>query len=146
MKYAWIKQQRDGYTLEDLCSALGVSPSGYHHWRVTGGSGKRLSDAVLLALIRSIHAETKGAYGAPRVWRELRDRGYRTGKERVRKLMQAHSDRGSQYCSHDYRELLKQYGMTASMSRKGNCWGNAVTEGFWLVDKSFFSNLPRAHE
>jgi transposase InsO family protein len=33
-----------------------------------------------------------------------------------------HSDRGSQYCSHDDQALLKQYGMTASMSRKGNCW------------------------
>jgi putative transposase len=33
-----------------------------------------------------------------------------------------HSDRGSQYCSHDYRALLAEYGMVASMSRKGNCW------------------------
>ncbi len=33
-----------------------------------------------------------------------------------------HSDRGSQYASHDYQKLLKQYGMICSMSRKGNCW------------------------
>jgi len=42
-----------------------------------------------------------------------------------------HSDRGSQYCSQDYRDLLKQYGMQASMSRKGNCWDNAVMESFY---------------
>ena len=33
-----------------------------------------------------------------------------------------HSDHGSQYASHEYQPKLKQYGMTRSMSRKGNCW------------------------
>lgn len=33
-----------------------------------------------------------------------------------------HSDRGSQYCSHAYQKMLRQFGMQASMSRKGNCW------------------------
>jgi putative transposase len=32
-----------------------------------------------------------------------------------------HSERGSQYCAHDYRKLLDQFGMQASMSRKGDC-------------------------
>ncbi len=42
-----------------------------------------------------------------------------------------HSDRGSQYCSHDYRNILKQHGFIASMSRKGNCYDNAPMESFW---------------
>jgi len=42
-----------------------------------------------------------------------------------------HSDRGSQYCSPKYRKLLEQFGMTASMSRKGNCYDNAPMESFW---------------
>jgi len=42
-----------------------------------------------------------------------------------------HSDRGSQYCSNDYQTLLKRYGFTCSMSRKGNCWDNAPMETFW---------------
>jgi transposase InsO family protein len=47
-----------------------------------------------------------------------------------------HSDRGSQYASHDYQKLLKQHGMICSMSRKGNCWDNAPIE-------RFFSSLKR---
>ena len=47
-----------------------------------------------------------------------------------------HSDRGSQYASEAYRALLNDYGMTMSMSRKGNCWDNAVME-------SFFGTLKR---
>jgi len=47
-----------------------------------------------------------------------------------------HSDRGSQYASHDYQKILKQHGMVCSMSRKGNCWDNAPVE-------RFFSSLKR---
>jgi len=42
-----------------------------------------------------------------------------------------HSDRGSQYCSHAYRELLNKYAFKQSMSRKGNCWDNACVESFF---------------
>jgi len=42
-----------------------------------------------------------------------------------------HSDRGSQYCSYEYRNILEQFGLLASMSRKGNCYDNAPMESFW---------------
>jgi transposase InsO family protein len=42
-----------------------------------------------------------------------------------------HSDRGSQYCSNDYRELITAYKLRQSMSRKGNCWDNACVESFF---------------
>ena len=42
-----------------------------------------------------------------------------------------HSDRGSQYAAHTFRALLKTYGMLASMSRKGDCYDNAVAESFF---------------
>lgn len=42
-----------------------------------------------------------------------------------------HSDRGSQYASLDYRQQLTQFGMVASMSRRGNCYDNAPMESFW---------------
>jgi transposase InsO family protein len=51
--------------------------------------------------------------------------------KRPKKGLIHHSDRGSQYCSYEYRELLDQFGLTASMSRKGNCYDNAPMESFW---------------
>ena len=42
-----------------------------------------------------------------------------------------HSDRGAQYASKDFRQLLKAHGHKGSMSRKGNCWDNAVAESFF---------------
>lgn len=42
-----------------------------------------------------------------------------------------HSDRGSQYCSKSYREIINSHNLKQSMSRKGNCWDNACVESFF---------------
>ena len=47
-----------------------------------------------------------------------------------------HSDRGSQYCSDDYLQLLKDHGMISSMSGKGNCYDNAMVETVFKTIKS----------
>lgn len=47
-----------------------------------------------------------------------------------------HTDRGSQYASYSHRDLLKENGIVQSMSRKGNCWDNAVAESFFKSLKS----------
>ncbi len=47
-----------------------------------------------------------------------------------------HSDRGSQYCAHEYRKLLVQSGMVPPMSRRGNCYDNAPIENFWGLLKN----------
>src|SRR5205823_14684661 len=47
-----------------------------------------------------------------------------------------HSDRGVQYACASYRQLLEEHGITASMSRTGNCYDNAVAESFFATLKS----------
>jgi len=46
-----------------------------------------------------------------------------------------HSDQGSQYCAAEYRQILDQKGIMASMSRRGNCYDNAPMESFWGILK-----------
>lgn len=55
-----------------------------------------------------------------------------------------HSDRGSQYTSHSFQQLLGSYGITCSMSRRGNCYDNAFKESFWATLKCecFGEKLP----
>jgi len=61
-----------------------------------------------------------------------------------------HSDRGSQFASAAYRQLLAQHGLVASMSRKGNCYDNAFIESFWsslkyeLVSQERFATYAQA--
>ena len=220
------------------CEVLEVSTSGYfEHQRrrrqaEPSKPNARISNEALLAHIRVVHAQVKGEYGWPRMWKELPGRGIRVGKQRVQQTMHRHgikargtrkfvvttdskhklpiapnllardfnplapdrvwssdityiatgegwlylaavidlfsrqvvgwsmqphmqaslvtdalrmawfrrqaapglvfhSDRGSQYCGHEFQDALKGHGMKSSMSRKGNCWDNAPTESLW---------------
>lgn len=56
-----------------------------------------------------------------------------------------HSDRGVQYASNDYQNLLSQHGMVCSMSRKGDCWDNAVMESFFGSMKTECTHHRRYH-
>ena len=49
--------------------------------------------------------------------------------------LMVHSDQGVQYASNDYRHMIGDYGLTQSMSRRGNCWDNAVAESFFATLK-----------
>ena len=224
---------RHEFELIEMGAVLDVSLSGYRAWARGGRpERKRLTDAQLLALLRAIHAQFKGAYGSPRMVEELRARGIAASKARVERLMREngirakhkrrykattdsahrlpvapnllernfnpaapnrvwtsdityvwtdegwlylavvldlfnrevigwsikarmtadlatdalrmawfrrrpapgvlhHSDRGSQYASDAFQQQMSAYGMTCSMSRKGNCWDNAPTESFF---------------
>jgi putative transposase len=235
MKYAFIYRNKRVWPISVQCRVLRVSVAGYHEHFVRRRNmvqRRHLSEQALLVHIRAVFAENRGAYGWPRIWRELRARGIRVGKLRVQGLMQRngirargkrrfritttdsrhslptapnlldrnftatapnqvwvgdvtyiatdegwlflavvldlfsrrivgwslgeqitseividalrmawllrcperaaglifHSDRGSQYASYEFAKLLKECGITPSMSRKGNCWDNACSE------------------
>ena len=234
MKYAFIHRYRHAWPVSVQCRVLQVSVAGYHAHLVRRASDvqrRHLSDGALLVHIKALHCETRGAYGWPRIWRELVARGVPVGKQRVQKLMQLHgirakgkrrfkvttdsnhklpispnllnreftvaepdkawvgdityiatdegwlylavvidlfsrqvvgwslredmtsnlvidalrmawfkrhpgkqagllfhSDQGSQYASGAFRDVLKEYGILSSMSRRGNCWDNACSE------------------
>ena len=89
MKYAWIAEQGKSFPLTEMCDVLKVSVSGYQAWKRGGRPDrKRLTDLQMLALIRAIHAEIRGAYGSPRMVRELRTRGFPASKgRRVERLI-----------------------------------------------------------
>jgi transposase InsO family protein len=63
-----------------------------------------------------------------------------------------HTDRGSQYASDSHRALLKDHGVIQSMSRKGNCWDNAVSESFFhtlkveLIHQTTFKTREQAKQ
>jgi putative transposase len=234
VKYALIRRNRRLWPIRVQCQVLGVSVAGYHEHmarRLTIALRRHLSDEALLVHIRAVFAAHRGAYGWPRIWRQLRAEGVRVGKLRVQQLMQQHgirargkrrfrvttdsrhglpiapnllnrnftvaapnrvwagdmtyihteegwlflavvldlfsrrivgwslredmrselavdalrmawlqrspdrktelifhSDRGSQYASYDFNQVLNECAIQPSMSRKGDCWDNACSE------------------
>lgn len=94
MKYAWIQRHTTAYAINTLCGVLAVSVSGYRAWQRGGTPDRtRLTDQQALVAIQSLHAEVKGAYGSPRMVRELRHRGLTVSKPRVERLMREHGIR-----------------------------------------------------
>ena len=57
-------------------------------------------------------------------------------EKKVAEELQLHSDQGSQYTSQAYFDLTKEYGITPSMSRRGNCYDNAIAENFFSILKT----------
>ena len=236
MRFAFIATEKACYPVALMCRVLQVSRSGYYAWSKRPPAPRTRQDQTLALEVAAIHAESRGRYGSPRVHAELRERGQRTARKRVARLMRAaglcarerrrfrsttdskhgmatkdnllarrfaapapnsgwvtditylwtlegwlylavildlfsrrvvgwamserlergvaldalqmaltdrqpsqgllhHSDRGSQYASHEYQQLLAEHGVLSSMSRKGNCWDNAVAESFFASFK-----------
>ena len=57
-------------------------------------------------------------------------------KKKIAEELQLHSDQGSQYTTHAYFKLTQSYGITPSMSRRGNCYDNAMAENFFSILKT----------
>jgi putative transposase len=57
-------------------------------------------------------------------------------RRKVRRSLLLHSDQGSQYAAADYRAIVAENGIECSMSRKGNCWDNAVAESLFHTLKT----------
>ena len=94
MKYAFIRRNRRLWPICVQCRVLGVSVAGYHeHWNRPQTRKRHLSEEALLVHIRAVYTETRGAYGWPRIWRQLQRQGIRVSKQRVQRVMQRHGIR-----------------------------------------------------
>lgn len=70
-----------------LCRLLGVSRSGYYAWRTRPPSARACANQELTGQIRAVREQSRGTYGAPRIWAELRDRGVVCSRKRVARLL-----------------------------------------------------------
>ena len=84
--YEFIEWEKAQHPVSLMCRVLGVARSGYYAWRTRGVSQRVRADARITQRIRSIHRESRGTYGYPRVHAELRSGGV-VGRNRVARLM-----------------------------------------------------------
>jgi putative transposase len=91
VKYAFIAEYARAFPVRRMCQVLGVSSSGYYDWRKRPPSQRQQANERLLAAIRREHAASRGTYGSPRIQAALRRKGVEAGRNRIARLMQAHS-------------------------------------------------------
>lgn len=89
-----MKAHRAEHRVATMCRVLGVSTSGYYAWLRRPLSARARENEVLRQRIATIHAISRGTYGAPRILAELRAEGVRVGRKRVARLMREAGLRG----------------------------------------------------
>ncbi|MDP6946099.1 MAG: IS3 family transposase, partial [Myxococcota bacterium] len=95
MRYACMDACRGEYPVRLMARLLAVSPSGYYEWRGRSPSARTASARRLITEMHTIHQESDGTYGSPRMRTELQARGYAVGRHRVARLMRQARLRGS---------------------------------------------------
>ena len=88
MRYALISENKGGFKIGRMCNALDVSRSGYYAWRKRPESKRSRENRKLAAQIKVIHMDKyKKAYGSPRIYKELNEKGISCSPNRVAKVM-----------------------------------------------------------
>ena len=87
MKYRMNERCRETFPVTLMCRCLGVSTSGFHGWRNRKPSTRARDNERLLRRIRTLHTDSDGIIGSPRVWDDLRYEGETCSKNRVARLM-----------------------------------------------------------
>jgi len=88
VRYQFIQEHTDEFSVKKMCRVLGVTRSGYYAWSHRPQSHHRQRDGELSEAIRAIYWDSLGRYGSPRIHLELQVQGIHCGKKRVARLMQ----------------------------------------------------------
>ena len=92
--FRFMEAHQEEHDVVDMARVLGVSRSGYYAWKARPRSARARLDGILKKEIGKIHSRHRGAYGAPRMMVELRERGWGIGRKRVARLMRELGIRG----------------------------------------------------
>jgi transposase InsO family protein len=89
VKYAWIKSNETVFPIHAMCSCLNVVRSAYYKWRSTPQTAHDQRDEVLTVLVQEEFKTGRGVYGETRVLKKLQQKGIKTSRHRVGRLMAA---------------------------------------------------------
>ena len=137
----WVQMGQQIHKYENLLNRQFQADRPNKKW-VTDISYIHTKEGVLyLSMIRDLYDNSIVAYktGTQQTVNLVLDTirlAMKTEKKRVAAELQLHSDQGFQYTSREYFNLTQSYGITPSMSRRGNCYDNAMAENFFSILKT----------
>ena len=137
----WVNMGQQLHRYENLLNRKFQADRPNHKW-VTDISYIHTKQGVLyLSIIRDLYDNSIVAYktGTEQTVNLVLDTirlAMRREKKKVAAELQFHSDQGFQYTSQAYYKLTQKYGITPSMSRRGNCYDNAMAENFFSILKT----------
>jgi len=119
-----------------MAKILGVSRSGYYAWEKRGLSRHAVTDLQLAELIKKIFGEHYKRYGSPRIWHELKSRGWRISRKRVERIM-----RGQKLYARKPRKYVKTTDTDHDLPVAANVLGRDFSAAFpgekWVSDITY---------
>ncbi len=94
MRYAFIKEHRQQWTIALMCKVLEVAVSGFYHWLTRPKSRRTQENEKLTEKILMFHCGSRYTYGSPRIHKDMKAAGYRVSENRVARLMKAKGIQG----------------------------------------------------
>lgn len=137
MKYRFVDEHRGVWPARVMWRVLGVSASGDYAWRTRGESPRAKANHVLLGTIRAIHAESGGAYGAPRVHAVVRSHGRRIGRHRIARLMRGAGLRGLAAIPRRVRTTDSRHDHPIAPNRLRRNFAATAPNQVWLADLTY---------
>jgi putative transposase len=134
MKFRFVAAERAQFPVSLLCKTIGVTRQGFYAWLRRMPSRRSVADAGLLERIRQIHQETNRAYGAPRIYLDLRDEGVRVGKKRVARLMRADGLRGADGSRGGPRTTIREPAQPSAPDLVDRQFGRSAPNQLWVCD------------
>jgi putative transposase len=140
MRFQFIDEHRDKFTVTLMCNALGVSPSGYYAWRERPPSVREMANRALYKKIEAVYNENRGVYGSPRIYHELDKQGVACSENRVARLMRLRGLRAKQ---------IKHFKTTTKRNKAHPVAPNLLKRDFaadrpdqkWLADITYIATL-----
>ena len=90
MRYQFIQEQQEQFSLAALCRVMEVCRGAYYAWRKRGPSARQQHNDALTEQIRTVYHASKATYGSPRIFAELHEGGIACSEKRIARLMQQH--------------------------------------------------------
>jgi len=137
MKFGFVDEHRRLWPIRVMCTALGLSVSGYYAWRARAESRRAAANRALIEDIRRIHADSSGTYGSPRVHAVLRRRGRRIGRSRIERLMRHAGLRGLAALPRRTRTTDSRHSYPIAPNRLGRNFVAGRPGQIWLADLTY---------
>jgi len=136
--FAFIEAEKASSPVTVMCRLLGVSTSGYYTWRSRPPSARSHADHALSQQICVIHERSRGTYGMPRVWAELRYEGVYCSRKRVARLLRR---AGLQGCHRRKgpRTTRRRPGAAPAPDLVKRRFAAAAPDQLWVADITYVS-------
>ena len=140
-KRKWKQMGQQLYKYENLLNRQFTADQPNRKWVTDISYIQTKQGTLYLSIIRDLYDNSIVAYktGTSQTVNLVLDTirlAMKQEKKKVTAELQLHSDQGFQYCSPAYFKLIQEYGITPSMSRRGNCYDNAMAENFFSIIKT----------